>query len=137
VIFFIFRKVFRKKPEKELLPHEKAFKRLNEIRDEKLIEKGHHKEFFFRISEIMREYLYLRFEIPALESLTEDIKEKISSCDEIGLENKKFLYDFLDTTDYYKYTDTAFVYDMREILNYSYEFVNISKKIPEVEVKKR
>jgi hypothetical protein len=57
--------------------HEKALKALQELYASDLLQKGNYKEFFSRLSEIMRAYLEGRYYIRALEETTSEIMSEI------------------------------------------------------------
>lgn len=83
-IFFVIYYLIKKwKPSvKEVLPydpkipaHVQALKDLNELERQKLWQKGYVKEYYIRISDILRLYLERRFMFPAMESTTSEILE--------------------------------------------------------------
>jgi len=67
---FIFRRVRKRNKieeiEKLLPPHVIAIRDLNKLKAEKLSQNGKIKEYYSRLSDIMRNYLEKRFEIPAM-----------------------------------------------------------------------
>lgn len=58
--------------EKQLPPHEKALKALEELKLQKLWQNGQEKEYHSRLSEIVREYIEGRYAIAALEQVTDE-----------------------------------------------------------------
>lgn len=116
-----------KKPEKVLLPHEKAILSLSKITN------TNDKEFYFTLSEIIRVYLSERFEIHAIEQPSPDIVNSLKENNELNDIQKDFIKDFLDKTDFYKFTDYKPEKNYSEkLLEQSNSFVNETKKIPEV-----
>ena len=57
----------------QVLPHVAAEREIQELSSQKLFEKGHVKEFYFRFSEILRRYLESLRGFPAAEYTTEEI----------------------------------------------------------------
>lgn len=62
-------------------PHEQALAALDELERAGLLEAGQVKEFYSRLSEILRRYLERQFEIPALESTTREVVEQLPKAD--------------------------------------------------------
>lgn len=56
-----------------------AIEEIQELRRQGLFEKGHYKEFYFRLSEILREYLERLRGFPAAEYTTEEIARRVKS----------------------------------------------------------
>ncbi|MFC1725185.1 hypothetical protein ACFL4T_06135 [candidate division KSB1 bacterium] len=94
---------FRKKKGKDLLkifkepelpPDEKAIKELNELAESGLLEEGKIKEYYIRLSEIVREYFEGRFFFPSLEKTTyetiQGLEENEVKKDVVNL-SEKFL----------------------------------------------
>ena len=59
--------------------HELALKKLQVLAQKDLINKGLVKEYYTELTDILREYLANRFEIPAIESTTEETIQALSS----------------------------------------------------------
>lgn len=64
----------RKKPEP---PYELAMRELNRLKSEKLCENGHEKEYYTRLTEILRVYLDKRFGINAMEMTSTQIMQHL------------------------------------------------------------
>lgn len=61
---------------KEIIPSDKiALSKLDALERQKLWQKGQTKRYYVELTEILREYVENRFDIPALESTTEEIME--------------------------------------------------------------
>jgi hypothetical protein len=58
--------------------HTEAFEALNILKEEQLWQNGKVKEYHIRITEILRRYIERRYEIMALEMITDDILEEFS-----------------------------------------------------------
>ncbi|MEZ5004526.1 MAG: hypothetical protein R2730_15970 [Chitinophagales bacterium] len=77
--------VFRKKPEKteikapeiKVPAHEWAFAELNKLKQEALWQKGEIKDYYSRLTDILRQYIELRFNQPAQESTTAEIIQRL------------------------------------------------------------
>src|SRR5690606_24729929 len=101
------KRYWQSKKEKELLPHERALRELAELEKESLPEKGELQKFYFTLSAILRTYLNGRYDIKAMEKLPVDLQADIDSIKEINENQKSFLNNFLETTDFYKFANTA------------------------------
>lgn len=69
----------KKKP---VPPYELAMQELNRLKSEKLCENGHEKEYYTRLTEILRVYLDKRFGINAMEMTSTQIMQQIRSNDD-------------------------------------------------------
>lgn len=79
VYYFIWRKYFRSKKEiivlkkeEKLLSYQIALRKLEQLENEQLWQKGFVKEYHSRITEIIREYFEKQFGLPALERTTSE-----------------------------------------------------------------
>ncbi len=83
--------------------HEVALKALNELYAGDLLEKQHYKEFFSRLSEIVRAYLEGRYYMQALEQTTGEILRDLP--DEVKQDDRLFawLKDILTVSDLIKF----------------------------------
>lgn len=136
-LFYIWR---RRKAGKGLLPqkvepprpaHEIALEELDELRESSLLSEGQAKEYYIRISEIIRRYIEGRYFIVALELTTTELIENLRSS-EVEPENERRIHEFLDTCDLVKFakyqpTDK----ENSEILKLAYEIVEKTKLIYE------
>jgi hypothetical protein len=126
------------KPEKALLPHEQAFKELNELKMAKLLEKEEFKKFYFGLSETLRRYLKNRYGIMALEKTSNEVIDEIKTIHEISNDKKSFLKSFLETSDFYKFTDAiSSTGEAEKLFDETYNFVRETLQIPEPVEKKR
>jgi hypothetical protein len=87
----------------EIPPHEQAFAELRALVDENLVEKGHIKEFYHRISDILRRYIETRFHLKAPEQTTEEFLAGIRSSTVFNKDEKSLLKDFLILCDLVKF----------------------------------
>ncbi|MBC7474544.1 MAG: hypothetical protein H7263_09660 [Candidatus Sericytochromatia bacterium] len=133
-LYFLIKKLRR--PEKDLLAHELAYKQLDALKKSKLDNQEETKEFYFNLSEIVRRYLKNRFEISALEKTSQALNKEIQNNHEIDKNQKIFINSFLEKTDFYKFTDAISSPDSAyQLFDNAYNFVNETKKIPEPEKK--
>ncbi|GAB5538415.1 MAG: hypothetical protein Salg2KO_05180 [Salibacteraceae bacterium] len=76
--------------------HEIALERLNELRSKQLWQKGDTKEYYSELTDILREYIELRFHIPALEQTSEEIIQSMRRSpdfdDEIVASTRRVLF---------------------------------------------
>jgi len=82
-------------------PHTLAKKEIDELESERLFEKGHVKEFYFRFSEIMRRYLESLRGFPAAEYTTQEIALSIHKPQD------RPLLPLLQQADLVKFADLA------------------------------
>lgn len=85
--------------------HERAYRQLQEILDEKLIERGETKLFFSRISDLLRDYIENRFGIQAPKRTTEEFLTGISREPLFSAEHKGLLTAFLRDCDLVKFAE--------------------------------
>ncbi|MFN8674419.1 MAG: hypothetical protein U0457_20360 [Candidatus Sericytochromatia bacterium] len=136
LIYLFFKKIFKPKP--PLLPHELAFNELNKLKKLNLDSNKEIKSFYFEISETIRKYLKNRFEVDALEKNFSEIEKDLISNKDLNDNNINFLRDFIDKTDFYKFTDYVSNKDSAiKILTDSFIFIDNTKKIPEKEKKNK
>lgn len=65
------------KPKSALDYHQEAINKLKEIDQQKLWQRGHIKEYYLEISEVLRSYMEGRFDFNAMESTTDEIVEEL------------------------------------------------------------
>ena len=97
----IIKRFVRKEP-----PHEIALNKLRELEEKKLWQQGDVKLYYSELSEIIREYIEGRYNIPALESTTDEIMDRIQIT---GISNK-LREDFrimLQTSDLVKFAKAS------------------------------
>lgn len=121
----------REKP--KLPPHEIALHDLNQLLDEQLLEKGAIKEFYIRISEIIRRYVEGRFFIVAIEMTTTQLIDAMNEA-EVEKEHVRLLDDFLfqcDLVKFAKYFPTA--EEHQAVIDQAFHFIDSTKIILEPE----
>lgn len=89
----------KKKP---VPPYEAAMLELNKLKNEKLCESGHEKEYYTRLTEILRVYLYRRFGINAMEMTSIQILDRIKSNSE-AKPSAPIMQQILEMADFVKF----------------------------------
>ena len=117
----------REKPKRP--PHEIALDELNQLLQEQLLKKGEIKQFYIRISEIIRYYIEGRFFIIAIEMTTMQLIDTMKQA-EIEDEDVQLVEDFLmqcDLVKFAKYIPTPG--EIQKVIDQAYEIVNKTKII--------
>ncbi len=83
--------------------HEIAYERLGKIEEDRLIERGLHRQFHFAISECLREYLENRYGVPALEMTTEEFFEHTRTRPDLPDICRSGVVDLLNLSDLVKF----------------------------------
>ena len=141
VLYFILRYLYKKylagrekilvPLEEQLAPDELALDRLTKLKESKLYEQGKYKEFYSQLSEILRQYVELRYHINALELTTSELESLLSHG---TIFDKELANGFLralknaDLVKFAKYTplDTICEAD----LNFAFDFIEKTKPQP-------
>jgi len=90
--------------------HEIAYERLRTLIEQDLVKKGKIKEFYERISDILRHYIEHRFNLRAPERTTEEFLDELTSANVLGKPDQQRLREFLqhcDLVKFAKYTPTT------------------------------
>lgn len=130
VIYFILKK--RKKgyyfkPEVILPPHIVALKELDHLKAEKIWQKGREKEFYTKLTDILREYVDRRFNIDAPEMTSDEIISAMRRASEISSPVES-LSQILHMADLVKFAKFVPVVDENELsMMNAYLFVNQTK----------
>ncbi len=105
ICIYLYRKRFMKMDaiEIRLRAHEIAYNELKALVDENLIEKGEIKEFYLRLSAIVRRYIENRFGLRAPEQTTEEFLKGLESAQDFPAEYKPLLNNFLRHCDLVKF----------------------------------
>lgn len=91
--------VLKKKPEPS--PYEVAMKNLKELKSRKLWEQGQEKEYFTRLTDILRIYLDRRFGINAMEMTTREIMDRLYDSD--VKDKRDYVRQILSVADFVKF----------------------------------
>ena len=119
---------------KQIPPHIKALKSLEDLRLKRLSEQGLKKQYYSELSEIVWIYLEERFSITACEMTTEEILEQMKRCSEIStsdFENLKKMFDISDLVKFAKYESDDFA--DKNAWNVSKDFVNNTTVEPNIQ----
>jgi hypothetical protein len=85
--------------------HELAYRQIQEILDEKLIERGESKLFFSRISDVLRGYIENRFGLQAPRRTTEEFLSDLSRNATFSAEHQGLIAAFLQDCDLVKFAE--------------------------------
>jgi hypothetical protein len=108
VLFVIIRKrklAARARSLKKAPPHETAFKELEELLNDRLVEKNEIKRFYQRISDIFRRYIENRYRIKAPELTTEEFLSSLKKKPQFTDLQVGFLNEFLRYCDLVKFAE--------------------------------
>ncbi len=90
-------------PEETLSPEEEAYRDLAEIRETYLEDDNHCKEFYIRISYLIRRLIERKYRINALEEITPHILDAVRNQGYLNQDTQVFLRDLLDESDLVKF----------------------------------
>jgi len=94
-------------------PEEVAFEELNALKDMRLIEKGLIKEYYIRISDIIRRYIESRYNVCALDRTTWELYREMRNSKRIDRTYIDKIRDFLEECDLVKFA--KYIPEEREI----------------------
>lgn len=117
IILFLYR---RKQKEIEFVPeplpaYQIAYNELENLRALNLISEGLIKEYYYRLSNIVRRYIESRFKLMAPERTTEEFLAEMTVTDRLAGVHKELISNFLEHCDMVKFA--AYGPDSREIKN--------------------
>lgn len=84
-------------------PHVWALQQLDALLAQKLVERGKVQEFYFRVSDLVRTYIELRFGLMAPERTTEEFLVEVQRSDALRFGHKDLLGEFLTACDLVKF----------------------------------
>ncbi len=139
IIFLVLYSIKRKKKNKpffalpvkpKLPPHIIALRELDRIKSEKIWQKEKIKQYYSEVTDVLRNYIEERFEIPAMEQTTDEILNSFRhNKDLIGEKNYQNLSQILSVADLVKFAKYKTLPDDDNLtLINSYFFVNETKK---------
>lgn len=135
-VFYMLRRKknpFAPAPQKPVPPYEKAIGELNRLRSEKLCENGQEKEFYTRLTDILRVYLHGRFGINAMEMTSTQIRHALGSNSETKF-SKEYVDRVLETADFVKFAKVRPLPDDNiRAFSSAMQFVEDTKPKPEPE----
>lgn len=101
-LWLTWRKKFIKK-EKVCLPWEKALSDLNDLKQERYLEDGYYKQYYWKLSHILRTYIEETFKINAVEMTTEEFLTHLKRNNRIAKRDRLILNNFLQISDLVKF----------------------------------
>lgn len=120
---------------KPVPPYELAIRQLDELHAAKLCERGEEKEFYTRLTDILRNYLDSRFGINAMEMTSSQILRALNSNEETKVP-RKYMSAILETADFVKFAKVRpLPDDNAAAFKSALQFVEDTKPVPEPEVK--
>jgi hypothetical protein len=139
IIFLILYSIKRKKKNKPFFampvkpkepPHIIALRELDRIKNEKIWQKEKIKQYYSEVTDVLRNYIEERFEIPAMEQTTHEILESFKyRRDLLGEKSFQNLSQILSLADLVKFAKYKPLPDDNNLtLVNSYFFVNETKK---------
>ncbi|MBD5332381.1 MAG: cell wall anchor protein [Bacteroides sp.] len=96
------REVITEKKAVVIPPYELAMQELEALKNDHLCEQGHEKEFYTRLTDILRRYLQGRFGINAMEMTTTQIRSILAQSEETRL-TRRNMEQVLETADFVKF----------------------------------
>lgn len=94
--------IFLPKPKPAPTPYQKAINELRVLRSSKLWENGQERQYFTRLTDILREYLQGRFGINAMEMTSEQVNKAVRRDKEAAV-NKEYVEQVLAMADFVKF----------------------------------
>ncbi len=141
---FVYLRYFRKKADKQGFaaavrkapPYETAISELNRLRQEKLCEQGQEKEFYTRLTEILRIYLQERFGINAMEMTSTEILHALNNNEQTRLP-RRYMTEILNMADFVKFAKVRPLPDDNvKAFRSAMQFVEDTRPLPETETVK-
>jgi len=133
VFYFIRRRkknkpLFAKKEKPALPPYEEAMLAFEELKRQKLWQQDRLKEYHTRLTDIIRQYIERRFDIPAIEMVTFDIMEELNktNINKEVLAKLQASFELADLIKFAKSGATAIENDTS--LNNGIDFINETKE---------
>lgn len=136
--YYLFRRMSRNNGETKekaivIPPYELALQELDSLRSDKLCEQGREREFYTRLTDILRQYLQGRFGINAMEMTSTQIRHMLQANDETRL-SKRNMEQVLETADFVKFAKVRpLPEDNTRSFNSAMQFVEDTKPLPPVD----
>lgn len=134
---YLYYRYFRKKEEADvntgpqIPPYEKAMQSLQALREEKLWQGGQDKQYYTRLTDILREYLDGRFSINAMEMTSTEILDALRKNSETRLV-ERHMKEILNVADFVKFAKMRPLADDNESsMRYAIAFVEETRPQPE------
>lgn len=114
-------------PKPPVPPYEMAMQQLNVLKNQKLCEHGHEKEYYTRLTEILRVYLQRRFDINAMEMTSSQIMTAITRHQDIK-PSSPLMKQILEIADFVKFANVRPLPDDNvRSFNMAVQFVEATK----------
>jgi len=118
------------KPKPRIPAHIPALKNLNSLKQKELHKQDNLKPFYTELSNIVRNYIEDRFNIPALESITSEIIDGFNQTEFASEDMNSKLKDLLSLSDMVKFAkDEPDDYRNEMMIEYAFSFVNHTKEL--------
>lgn len=118
---------------KEALPHEFALEALKGLQERRLWQQGQVKEYYVELSNILRIYITNQFHIDAMEMLSSEIIQWMSTNPDTAMESNNMRALF-STADLVKFAKASPLPNENDLyLNYAFGFVNTTKPLTEAQ----
>lgn len=112
--------------------HEIALERLNEIRQEKLWQKGRPKDYHTQLTDVLRDYIRRRFEINATEQTSAEVLQALQPYLKEQKEAFALLQNILQLADLVKFAKySPLIEEDEKSLSRAYNFVENTKQVLE------
>jgi len=129
ITYFTIKKIKRKdgiveeiKPVDNRPPYIICLEKLNELQNQKLLEKGEILEFYFKLSLIMREFIEMEYKIHAVEMTYYEIKQVFPRT---NMEIRKHILSFLEKSERVKFAKyIPSLENSEEMLHWFFDFLN-------------
>ena len=111
---------------KKLLPHQKAMKAIEHIKEERMVQAEDPKEYYTRLTETLRRYIEERYGFNAMEMTSgQIISHLMTVADQKSLDELRVLFETADLVKFAKYSTLINENDMN-LVN-AIEFINQTK----------
>lgn len=111
-------------------PYDEAIGNLTTLREEKLCEQGREKEYYTRLTDILRNYLQRRFGINAMEMTSTQILHSLEHNEETRLP-RRYMHRVLEIADFVKFAKVRPLPDDNvQAFNSAMQFVQDTKPVP-------
>lgn len=111
---------------KRLLPHQKAMKAIEHIKEEKMVQSENQKEYYTRLTDTLRKYIEERYGFSAMEMTSSEIIDRLMAvADDKSLDELRALFRTADLVKFAKYSTLINENDMN-LVN-AIEFINQTK----------
>ncbi len=135
IIYFIKRRKNKEEvPVPKLPAHKIAYAALKELYNQKLVDAGLIKEYYFEISNILRHYIENRFALRAPERTTEEFLHELNSSSSLTEAHQDLLKKFLEECDMVKFANfAADEKDAKRVHDVTVEFIEETKLTTETQ----